>query len=966
MPLRHLSELAATGDFERRHVGTGASDQEVMLQALGLGLGSLEELLDRVVPDGLRSSRPLDLPAPVDEAGVLAELRGLASRNETWTSLVGMGYSACVTPAVIRRNVLEDPGWYTAYTPYQPEISQGRLEALLNFQTVVADMTGLGVANASLLDEATACAEAMAMCHAAARGRGAFAVDAACHPQTIEVVRTRAGARGIEVVVAEADRLATSAPELCGVLVQYPSTTGEVLGLAPICDAAHSRGALVVVATDLLALALLEAPGDAGADVAVGSAQRFGVPLWFGGPHAAFVATRPAHERLLPGRIVGVSVDAEGRPALRLALQTREQHIRRERATSNVCTSQALLAVVAGMYAVFHGADGIREIAERVHRLTVVLAEGLRRGGHELRTSRFFDTIAVATGERTDEVLAEAAIRRINLRRVGDGVVGVALDETTTPETVAAVLEAFGARSASVAELDSVATSPLGDDVLRRSAYLAHPVFSRHRSETALLRYVRSLAARDLALDRTMIPLGSCTMKLNAVAEMEALSWPGFADLHPFAPLSQAEGYLSIVRDLERWLAEISGYDAVSVQPNAGSQGELAGLLAIRSYHESRGERGRTVCLVPTSAHGTNAASAAMAGLRVVAVACESTGDVDLADLRRRLDEHPGEVAAIMLTYPSTHGVYEEGVREICAAVHGAGGQVYIDGANLNALVGVARLAELGGDVSHFNLHKTFAIPHGGGGPGVGPVGARSHLAPFLPGSTVVPDARPGARGGAVSAAPFGSAGVLTISWAYIRLMGAKGLRAATGAAVLAANYVAARLSPHYPVLYTGRGGLVAHECILDLRPVTAETGVTAEDVAKRLADFGIHAPTMSFPVAGTLMVEPTESEPKSEIDRFCDAMVAIRREISEVASGSVPVEESALRRAPHTAAALVSSGWDRPYTREEAAFPAGGVAADRFWPPVARIDNAYGDRNLVCSCPPLAELAETGGGPSR
>ncbi len=961
MTLRRLRELDDPDAFARRHIGPDATDRRDMLATLGLA--SLEELVERVVPASIRSTRPLALPPPTDEAGVLDELRELASRNATWTSLIGMGYGACVTPPVLQRNVLEDPGWYTAYTPYQPEISQGRLEALLNFQTAVADLTALEVANASLLDEATACAEAMGMCHAASRGRGAFVVDAACHPQTLEVVATRAAARGIEVVVADAAHLATAAPDPCGVLVQYPSTTGEVRDLRPICDTAHAAGALVVVATDLLALTLLHAPGDAGADIAVGSAQRFGVPLWFGGPHAAFIATRAAHQRLLPGRIVGVSVDAAGDPALRLALQAREQHIRRERATSNICTSQALLAVVAGFYAAYHGPDGLRAIAERVHRLTVVLAEGLRRGGHEVRTTRFFDTIAVSTGDRTSEVLASAASRRINLRRLPGGSVGISLDERSTRALVASVLASFGVE-VPVDELDAAATSPLGPDALRRSPYLTHPVFSRHHSETEMLRYVRRLASRDLALDRTMIPLGSCTMKLNATAEMAAVSWPGFTDVHPFAPLEQAAGYTSLVGDLEAWLGEISGYDAVSVQPNAGSQGELAGLLAIRRYHESRGDDRRTVCLIPTSAHGTNAASAAMAGLRVVAVACDVDGNVDVDDLRAKISAHAGTVAAIMLTYPSTHGVYEEAVGEICAAVHDAGGQVYVDGANLNALVGVARLADIGGDVSHFNLHKTFCIPHGGGGPGVGPVGARAHLAPFLPGSTVVPDARPGARGGAVAAAPFGSAGVLPISWAYIRLMGGRGLADATAVAVLAANYVAARLSGHYPVLYTGRGGLVAHECILDLRQITADTAVTAEDVAKRLADYGFHAPTMSFPVAGTLMVEPTESEPKAELDRFCDAMIAIRAEIDEVASGRVPVGDSALRRAPHTAGAVLSEGWDRPYSREAAAFPAAGTREDKYWPPVARIDNAYGDRHLFCSCPPVADLAEEDAAP--
>ncbi|MCU1493363.1 MAG: gcvP [Acidimicrobiaceae bacterium] len=954
MSLRRLSELTRTDEFLRRHVGPDADDSAAMLAVLGLK--EIDDLVDAVVPKAIRSERSLELPAAVSEAAVLRELRELAARNETWTSLIGMGYHATFTPAVILRNVLENPGWYTAYTPYQPEISQGRLEALLNFQTMVSDLTALDVANASLLDEATAAAEAMSMCHAQAKGTGGtFFVDASCHPQTIEVVETRAAARGIEVVVGDPWRdLEGTSP--FGVLVQYPGTTGEVRDLAPLCEAAHGAGALVVVATDLLALTILKAPGELGADIAVGSSQRFGVPLWFGGPHAGFVSTRTALQRLMPGRIVGVSLDAEGQPALRLALQAREQHIRRERATSNICTAQALLAVVAGLYAAYHGADGLRAIAERVHRLTVVLAEGLRQGGFEIATEQYFDTIEVRAGDLTTEVLVAAGARRINLRWLAAGAIGIALDETTTPEIVRDVLAAFGV-AAPLDALDAEATSPLGDSVLRQSAYLTHPTFSSYQSETEMLRYLRALADKDLALDRSMIPLGSCTMKLNAAVEMAPVSWPGFTDVHPFAPLEQASGYLAIVADLEAWLAEISGYDSVCIQPNAGSQGELAGLLAIRRYHEHRGESARSVCLIPTSAHGTNAASAAMAGLRAVAVACDDEGNVDLGDLAAKVEAHRDDLAAIMLTYPSTHGVYEEAVREVCAAVHKAGGQVYIDGANLNALVGVARIAEIGGDVSHFNLHKTFCIPHGGGGPGVGPVGARAHLAPFLPGSRVVAAARPGATGGAISAAPFGSAGVLPISWAYIRLMGPDGLTAATKAAVVAANYVARRLSEHYPVLYTGRGGYVAHECIIDLRPLTARTGVTAEDVAKRLVDYGFHAPTMSFPVAGTLMIEPTESEPKVELDRFCDAMIAIRAEIAEVDAGRMEVAASPLRRAPHTALALAVTQWDRPYPRETAIFPTAGTRARKYWPPVARIDNAYGDRNLFCTCPPLEEL---------
>jgi len=969
MTLRRLAELADSGAFLRRHVGTCTSDEATMCAALGVA--SPSELLERSLPPGLRTSRPYRLPAPVDEASALAELARLAERNERWTSLVGMGYHACVTPQVIQRNVLENPAWYTAYTPYQPEISQGRLEALLNFQTVVSDLTALELANASLLDEPTAAAEALSMCHAAAQHGGAYFVDEGCHPQTIEVVRTRAAARGIPVVVGDPlDGLADAAHgagPLAGVLVQYPSTIGEVRDLSAICDQAHRAGALVVVAADLLALTLLRPPGELGADIAVGSTQRFGVPLWFGGPHAAYIAARPSLQRLLPGRIVGVSVDADGRPALRLALQTREQHIRRERATSNICTSEALLAVVAGFYAAYHGPDGLRAIAERVHRLTVLLAEGVRRAGLEVVTARYFDTIVLRTAERTDELLAAAAALRINLRRVDDAHLGISLDETTTAETVELLYSVFGCGE-TARELDAVATSPLGDDLLRTSAYLGHPTFSRYRSETAMLRYMRSLADKDIALDRSMIPLGSCTMKLNAAVEMAPVSWAGFADVHPYAPLEQAQGYLELIGQLEAWLCDLTGYDACSVQPNAGSQGELAGLLAIRAYHESQGEPGRRVCLVPSSAHGTNAASAAMAGLEVVVVACDDHGNVDPVALSAKLVENRGTVAALMITYPSTHGVYEEGVRELCALVHDAGGQVYIDGANLNALVGVVRLAELGGDVSHVNLHKTFCIPHGGGGPGVGPVAAKAHLARFLPGSATVPDARPGATGGAVAGSPFGSAGVLPIAWAYLRLLGAEGMAAATTRAVLAANYVAERLRGSFPVLYSGRGGTVAHECILDLRDVTQRTGVTAEDVAKRLVDYGIHAPTMSFPVAGTLMVEPTESEPKAELDRFCDAMIAIRSEIDEIGAGRMPLAASPLRRAPHTDQACASSTWDRPYRREVGAVLGATGGASKYWPPVGRVDNAYGDRNVFCTCPPLVEEAtpqRSGGVPS-
>ncbi|MCU1488837.1 MAG: glycine dehydrogenase [Acidimicrobiaceae bacterium] len=956
--LAELAEHDGAGAFSRRHLGPGPADRAAMLAELGYP--SIDALVDAALPPAIRTSAEPQLPPPASEAEVLAELAELAGENETWTTLVGMGYHGTFTPPVIQRNVLESPAWYTAYTPYQPEISQGRLEALLNFQTMVSDLTGLAVANASMLDEASAAAEAMAMCRAASKASGTtFFVDRDCHPQTIEVVQTRAVPRGVTVVVGDPDGPELEAAAPFGVLVQHPSTSGEVRDLAPIAERAHELGALVVVAADLLALTLLVPPGELGADIAVGNTQRFGVPLWYGGPHAAYLATKTAYQRSLPGRLVGVSVDATGRSALRLALQAREQHIRRERATSNICTAQALLAVVAGMYAAWHGPDGLRAIAARVHRLAVILAEGLGRAGFDVEHERYFDTLSVMTGTRTDEVLAAAAAERINLRRLDQERVGVALDETSDARLVGRLLACFGSPDADVSELDAVATSPLGVGDLRTSPYLAHPVFSRYHSETEMLRYLRSLSDKDLALDRTMIPLGSCTMKLNATAEMAALSWPGFTDVHPFAPLEQTRGYRRLISQLEEFLCELSGYDAVSVQPNAGSQGELAGLLAIRDYHLERGELERSVCLIPTSAHGTNAASAAMAGMTVVPVACDASGNVDLADLQQKVAARGDRLAAIMLTYPSTHGVYEETVSEICATVHAAGGQVYIDGANFNALLGLALLAELGGDVSHFNLHKTFCIPHGGGGPGVGPIGVRAHLARFLPGSRALPGALPNASAGAVSGAPFGSPGVLPVSWAYIRMMGAEGLRDATCHAVLAANYVAKRLAGHFPVLYRGRHGLVAHECILDLREIAARTGVTNEDVAKRLVDYGFHAPTMSFPVAGTLMVEPTESESLVELDRFCEAMISIRAEIDEVSSGAIALEASPLRLAPHTAEALLDPSWDRPYAPERGAFPSVASRDRKYWPPVGRIDNAYGDRNLICTCLPIEAYAE-------
>ncbi|GAA2393466.1 aminomethyl-transferring glycine dehydrogenase [Streptomyces glaucosporus] len=954
-----LTALERGTPFEDRHIGPDAGDRAKMLAQVGYG--SLDELTAAAVPEVIRSTEALNLPAARSEAEVLAELRSLASRNQVLQSMIGLGYYGTFTPPVIMRNVMENPAWYTAYTPYQPEISQGRLEALLNFQTMVADLTGLPTAGASLLDEGTAAAEAMALSRRVGKVKdGVFLVDADCLPQTIAVVETRAEPTGVEIVVADlSDGIPAEVAErgVFGVLLQYPGASGAVRDLRPVVERAHELGAVVTVAADLLALTLLTPPGELGADIAVGTTQRFGVPMGFGGPHAGYMAVREAYARSLPGRLVGVSVDADGTTAYRLALQTREQHIRRERATSNICTAQVLLAVMASMYAVYHGPDGLAAIARRTHRYAAVLAAGLREGGVEVVHDAFFDTVTARVPGRAAEVVAAAREAGINLRQDGADLVGAACDETTRREHLAAVWEAFGvrARAGDVDRLDAAAGDALPGGLLRESGYLTHPVFHRHRSETSMLRYLRRLADRDYALDRGMIPLGSCTMKLNATTEMEPVTWPEFGGLHPFAPAEQAEGYLTLIRELEERLAEVTGYDKVSLQPNAGSQGELAGLLAVRAYHRANGEERRTVCLIPSSAHGTNAASAVMAGMKVVVVKTGENGDVDVEDLRAKIDKHREELAVLMVTYPSTHGVFEEHITDICAAVHDAGGQVYVDGANLNALVGLARPGKFGADVSHLNLHKTFCIPHGGGGPGVGPIGVRAHLAPYLPNHPLQPAAGPETGVGPISAAPWGSAGILPISWAYVRLMGAEGLRRATQVAVLGANYVAKRLEPHYPVLYTGPGGLVAHECIIDVRPLTKATGVTIDDVAKRLIDYGFHAPTMSFPVAGTLMIEPTESEDLAELDRFCDAMIAIRAEIEKVASGEWSVEDNPLRNAPHTAAQIAGE-WGRPYGREEAAFPGGVVAADKYWPPVRRIDGAYGDRNLVCSCPPLDE----------
>ncbi len=949
-----LSELEQAMPFEQRHIGPDHEARAKMLAQVGYG--SLDELTAAAVPDVIKNADRLDLPGARSEAEVLAELRSLADRNQVLDSMIGLGYYGTFTPPVILRNVMENPAWYTAYTPYQPEISQGRLEALLNFQTMVAELTGLPTSGASLLDEGTAAAEAMALSRRMGKNKkGLFLVDADALPQTVAVIRTRAEPTGVEVVVADLSEgipAEVAEREINGVLLQYPGASGAVRDIKPVIDRAHELGALVTVAADLLALTLLTSPGELGADIAVGTTQRFGVPMGFGGPHAGYMAVHEKFARSLPGRLVGVSVDADGNKAYRLALQTREQHIRREKATSNICTAQVLLAVMAGMYAVYHGPEGLRAIARRTHRYATITAAGLAAGGVEIVHGSYFDTVTARVPGRAAGIVHAARENGINLRLVDADHVSFACDETTTRAQVGGVWHAFGVEG-DIESLDAEAGETLPEALLRTDDFLTHPVFHQHRSETAMLRYLRRLADRDYALDRGMIPLGSCTMKLNATTEMEPVTWPEFGALHPFAPAEQAQGYLTLIRELEERLAEVTGYDKVSLQPNAGSQGEFAGLLAVRGYHRANGDEQRTVCLIPSSAHGTNAASAVMAGMKVVVVKTAEDGEIDVEDLRAKIDKHRDELAVLMITYPSTHGVFEEHVADICAQVHDAGGQVYVDGANLNALVGLAKPGHFGGDVSHLNLHKTFCIPHGGGGPGVGPVGVRSHLAPYLPNHPLQPAAGPQTGVGPISAAPWGSAGILPISWSYVRLMGGEGLKRATQVAVLSANYIAKRLEPHFPVLYNGPGGLVAHECIIDLRPLTKATGVSVDDVAKRLIDYGFHAPTMSFPVAGTLMIEPTESEDLAELDRFCEAMIAIRAEIEKVGSAAWPADDNPLRGAPHTADAL-GGEWDHAYTREEAVFPAGVSAADKYWPPVRRIDQAYGDRNLVCSCPPL------------
>jgi glycine dehydrogenase len=954
-PMTDRREIFQQDRFERRHVGPNAHEQAAMLAALGFG--SIDELTDAAVPANIKIAKPLAIPAGKSERDALKEIGALAAQNQVWRTFLGMGYHDCVSPPVLVRNILENPGWYTQYTPYQPEISQGRLEALLNYQTMITDLTGLEIANASLLDEGTAAAEAMSLAYDVVKDKSVhmYFVAADCHPQTIDVVRQRALPLGIEIVVGDPMTFDFAATKVFGALVQYPSTDGVVRDFQSFCDRVHQNGGLVTIAADLLALCLLETPGHFGADIAVGNTQRFGVPLGYGGPHAAYFATKDAYKRSMPGRLVGVSIDRRGKPALRLALQTREQHIRREKATSNICTAQVLLAVIAGSYGVYHGPAGLKEIATRVHHMTAVLAEGLRRDGRKVRPGMFFDTLRVdlaSTDLRRTVTAAEA--KRMNLRQYPDGV-GITLDETTSIQDLVDLLSAFSGKRYELAQVEALAreVSPLSFGALARSsAYLQHPIFNTYHSESEMMRYLARLQSRDLSLTTSMIPLGSCTMKLNAAAEMLPITYPGFGKIHPFAPISQTMGYQVLFRDLEEWLAEITGFHAVSLQPNAGSAGEYAGLQVIRAYHEQRGAGQRNVCLIPHSAHGTNPASAVMAGMKVVVVECDEHGNIDVADLKSKVEANSAHLAALMITYPSTHGVFESTVKEICHLVHTHGGQVYMDGANMNAQVGLTRPGDIGADVCHLNLHKTFCIPHGGGGPGMGPICAAKHLAPYLPGHTVVKTG--GAQAiGAISSAPWGSASILPISWMYIAMMGGEGLKRATQVAILNANYVAKRLSPHYPILYTGARGLVAHECIIDCRPLKS-AGVEVDDIAKRLMDFGFHAPTMSWPVGGTLMIEPTESESKAELDRFCDALIAIRHEATAIESGKMDKKDNPLKNAPHTLDMIVTSEWTHPYTREAAAFPAEWTRVHKFWPATARIDNAYGDKHLVCACLPV------------
>jgi len=954
-PRRSLVSLENREDFTRRHIGPGAPEIAQMLDAVGTE--TLEALTQKAVPKAIRSDAPLALPEVLTEAEALARLQKLGAKNRPLASMIGLGYHGTHLPPVIQRNLLENPGWYTAYTPYQPEISQGRLEALINFQTMVMDLTGMALANASMLDEATAAAEAMTLARRVGKAKSdAFFVDRDCHPQTLAVVQTRAEALGIEVVVGDyASDLAGT--DCFGVLLQYPASSGTIHDYRAIVEAAHADGALVIVAADLLALTLLTPPGEWGADIVVGSAQRFGVPMGFGGPHAAYFATREEHRRAIPGRLVGASVDTGGKPAYRLALQTREQHIRREKATSNICTAQVLLAVIAGMYAVYHGPEGLKTIARRVHRLTTILAKGLEQLGVDVEAGAFFDTITVTAEGKAAAIAARARARGVNLREIDADRIGLSVDETTTAKEIAAVWAAFADTDEpgiTVSEIDASVEDALPPALIRTSDFLTHPVFSLYRSETEMMRYLKRLQDKDIALDRSMIPLGSCTMKLNAAAEMQAITWPEFANLHPFAPLEQSEGTRELIAELEAWLCEITGFDALSVQPNAGSQGEYAGLRVIERYHEGRGEGQRKVCLIPSSAHGTNPASAVLAGLNVVVVGCDEAGNVDVEDLKAKAAAHADTLAALMITYPSTHGVFEESIVEICQIVHDHGGQVYLDGANLNAMVGLAKPGLFGADVAHLNLHKTFCIPHGGGGPGVGPIGVREHLAPYLPNHPLVDEAGPQTGMGPVAAAPWGSALILPISWAYIAMMGPAGLKRATEVAILNANYIARRLGAHYPIVYSGPGGLVAHECIVDPREFKASADVSVDDIAKRLMDYGFHAPTMSWPVMGTLMIEPTESESMAELDRFCDAMIAIRAEIGRIEAGDWPQDDNPLAGAPHTLDEVTAIDWTHAYDRQTAAFPVPGLREAKYWPPVGRIDQAYGDRHLVCACPPL------------
>ncbi len=949
--MKSLAELASNNEFIRRHIGPSGEDQQAMLKALGYT--DMASFIAAVIPEKIRSTESLALADACTEQQALTELRAIAAENRVFRSFIGQGYYGCLTPNVILRNVLENPAWYTAYTPYQPEISQGRLEAMLNFQTMITDLTGMDLASASLLDEGTAAAEAMTLCQRMAKSKSrVFFVDRQCLPQTIDVVRTRAEPLDIDVVIGNPQEIAGQ--ECFGVLLQYPGADGSVEDFSGVIETAHQNRALVVMAADILSLMLLQSPARLGADVAIGSTQRFGVPLGFGGPHAAYMATRDTFKRSLPGRLVGVSVDSRGKPAFRLALQTREQHIRREKATSNICTAQVLLAVMASMYAIYHGPEGLRRIAERVHCLTSILAAGLTRLNFTITNHSFFDTLTIASGSQTADIHRKALAQGINLRVIDQQHLGISLDETTTAADVETLWQLFDAHSElTVVELEATADSGLPQGLLRAEPVLTHPVFNRYHSETEMLRYLRKLADKDIALDRAMIPLGSCTMKLNATAEMIPVSWPEFAGIHPFAPADQTVGYRKMIGEVEAMLCAATGYDAVSLQPNAGSQGEYAGLLAIRAYHQSRGDSHRNICLIPSSAHGTNPASAQMCGMRVVVVGCDERGNVDLGELRDKAAQYSDQLAAIMVTYPSTHGVFEEGITDICGIVHEHGGQVYIDGANLNAMVGLCQPGQFGGDVSHLNLHKTFCIPHGGGGPGVGPVAVKQHLAAFLPGHDAF-EQRPAV--GAVSSAPWGSASILPITWMYIKMMGAAGLKQATEVAILNANYVAGRLQDGYPILYTGSNDRVAHECIIDLRGIKETSGITVDDVAKRLIDYGFHAPTMSFPVPGTLMIEPTESESREELDRLCDALLQIREEIAAVERGEYPVDDNPLCGAPHTADELVADQWVKSYSREQAAYPLAVLRESKYWSPVGRIDNVYGDRNLVCACLPVSE----------